>query len=146
MFQYLKKVIDSKSIRNIKEFLQNTVNLKFFYNPANARFFVNTWEETINELEPEVRKLYLHEEKLSLDVKMGAKALTLEYEKLRFSLIGDVEVVALEGHCSKCKKPAAVQMNILQYYRSLAHVSLSLMSCPLCNSPHLTLQLPQLWR
>jgi hypothetical protein len=74
----LKKVIDSKSIRNIKEFtlfLQNTVNLKFFYNPANARFFVNTWEETINELEPEGRKLYLHEEKLSLDVKMGTRHL-----------------------------------------------------------------------
>ena len=28
----------------------------------------------------------------------------LEYEKSRLTLIGDVEVVALEGYCSECKQ------------------------------------------
>ena len=68
--------------------------------------------------------MYLHQEKLSLDVKMGAKALTLEYEKLRLTLIGDVEVVAPEGYCNECKQLRAIQMKILEYYGSLAHVSL----------------------
>ena len=70
---------------------------------------------------------------------MGNTAQTLEYEKLCLALIGDVEVVALEGYCSECKKPTAVQMKILEYYQSHAHVSLVITSCPLCNSPHLTL-------
>ena len=69
----------------------------------------------------------------------------LEYEKLRFGLIGDVETVALEGYCNKCKKPAVIQMKIVEYYQSHAHVSLVATICPLCSSPDTTLQLPQLW-
>jgi hypothetical protein len=144
----LKEVIDSKSIWNIRKFnllLQDTVNLRFSYNPINADVFVNIWQETINELEPEVRKLYLHEVKLSLDATMSNIATTLDYEKLRFALIEDVEVVALEGYCNECKKPAAVKVKIVEYYQSHAHVSLVSTKCPLCNSPDPTLQLPQLW-
>jgi hypothetical protein len=33
-------------------------------------------QETVNELEPEVRKLYLYEVKLSIDVMMGKIATT----------------------------------------------------------------------
>ena len=63
-----KKVIDSKSIGNVEEFaliLQNTVNLNFFHNPAYALLFVNTWEETVKELKPEIGKLFLYEQKLA---------------------------------------------------------------------------------
>ena len=35
---------------------------------------MNTWEETVKELEPEIRKLFLYEKKLAIDVKMGSKA------------------------------------------------------------------------
>jgi hypothetical protein len=62
--------------------------------------FVNTWEETVKQLEPEIRKLFLYEQKLAVDIKMGRRARTLEYEKLRLALIGDVEFVALDGYCS----------------------------------------------
>jgi hypothetical protein len=83
-----KKVIDSKSISNIEGFaliLQSTVNLNFFNIPANSLLFVNTWEETVKELQPEIRKLFLYEQKLAIDIKMGRRARTLEYEKLRGS-------------------------------------------------------------
>jgi len=55
--------------------LQSTVSLNFFHNPAAyALLSVNTWEETVKELEPEIRKLFLYEKKLAIDVKMGSKA------------------------------------------------------------------------
>jgi len=76
---------------------------------------------------------------------MGTIAQTSEYEKLRFALIGDVETIALEGYCNKCKRPAVIQMKIVEYYKSQAHVSLVATICPLCNSLDTTLQLPQLW-
>jgi hypothetical protein len=148
----LKKVIDSKSVNNIEEFallLQRTVNLRFFHNPANALLFVDTWEETIKELEPEIRKLFLHEQKLGIDVKMATRVRTLEYEKLRLTLIGDVEQVALESYCNECKQRVVHQMKILQYYRRLAHAHTELnglaMKCPTCNVPHRTLTLPNIW-
>jgi hypothetical protein len=136
-----KKVIDSKSISNVEDFtliLQSTVNLNFFHNPAYALLSVNTWEETVKELEPEIRKLFLYEQKLAIDVNMGSKARTLEYEKLRLDLIGDVELVALEGYCNECKQFVLVKMKILEYYRRLAYAHTSLdglaMTCSKCES------------
>jgi hypothetical protein len=146
----LKKLISS--ISNIEEFvsiLQRTVNITFFHERANAVIYIQTWKETINELEAEVRKLYLYDLKLSIDVIVGQKALTLEYEKLRFTLRDDVEVVALEGYCSECKQCPVLPMKIVQYYSHLVHAFTPLkglvMQCSKCNSPHKTLQLPNVW-
>ena len=147
-----KKVLDSKSISNVEDFaliLQSTVNLNFFHIPTNLLLFVNTWEETVKELEPEIRKLFLYEQKLAIDVKMGSKARTLEYEKLRLDLIGDVELVALEGYCNECKQFVVVKMTILEYYRRLAYADKVLdelaMTCSKCNSfPHRPLRLRNL--
>lgn len=148
----LKKVINSKSIRNIEEFvsiLQRTVNITFFHKPVNALIYMTAWKETLEELEPEVRKLYLNELKLYIDGIINSSSLTLGYEKLRFTLIADVEVVALEGYCTECKQRPVLQMKIVRYYQRLAHAFTPLnglvMKCPKCNSPHKTLQLPNVW-
>jgi hypothetical protein len=147
-----KEAINSKSIKNIQEFasiLQRTVNIRFFHERANALIYMTIWKETIEELEPEVRKLYLNELKLNIDVIMNARAQTLEYENLRCTLIGDVEVVALEGYCTECKQWPVLPMKIMQYYQRLAHAFTPLnglvMECPKCNSPHKTLRLPNVW-
>ena len=147
-----REAINSKSIKNIQEFasiLQRNVNIRFFHERANALIYMTTWKETLEELEPEVRELYLNELKLNIDGIMNARALTLEYERLRFSLIGDVEVVALEGYCTECKQRPVLQMKIVQYYQRLAHAFTPLnglvMQCPKCNSPHTTLRLPNVW-
>jgi hypothetical protein len=148
----LKKVINSKSIPNIEEFasiLQYTVNIQFFHQSANALNYMGTWEETINELEAEVRKLYFYDLKLSIDVKVDKKSITSEYEKRRLSLLGDVEVIALEGYCAERKQRSVLQMKITKYYWRLAHAFTPLnglaMQCPKCNSPHKTLRLPNVW-
>jgi hypothetical protein len=129
--------------------LQSTVNLNFFHNPATALLFANTWEETVKELEPEIRKLFLYEQKLAIDIKMGRRARTLEYEKLRLALMGDVEFVALQGYCNECKQYVAREMTILHYYRQLAYAHTSLdglaAKCPRCNTPHRQPRLPNLW-
>ena len=93
--------------------------------------------------------MFLYEQKLTIDVKMGSEARTLEYEKLRWDLRGDVELVALEGYCSECKQFVVVKMTILEYYRRLAYAHTSLDGladkCPKCNSfPHRPLRLRDL--
>lgn len=104
---------------------------------------MNIWQETINELEPEVRKLYLYEVKLGLDATMGSIASRSEYEKLRFAIREDVETIALEGSCAECKKRAVIQMKIVEYYESCTWLVLE--RCPLCNPSLVSLHLPQLW-
>jgi hypothetical protein len=148
----LKKVINSESIPNIEEFasiLQRTVNIRFFRQRANAVIYMGTWEETINELQDEVRRLYFYDLKLSIDVRVDKKSITSEYERLRLSLLGDVEVIALEGYCTECKQRSVLQMNIVKYYWRLAHAFTPLnglaMQCTKCNSPRNTLRLPNVW-
>jgi hypothetical protein len=91
--------------------------------------------------------MFLYEQKLVIDLKMGARARTLEYEKLRLALIGDVEFVALEGYCNECKQFVAVRMTIPQYYRRLAYAHNAdrfTAKCPRCDAPHRPLRLPNL--
>jgi hypothetical protein len=147
----LKEVVDSKSIKDITSFallLQNTVNLKF-HNPTSGLIFLDTWEEAIDELDPDTRKLFLYDQKLDYDQKMGKKAITKEYEMLRYDLRQDTEVIALEGICYECKRRTASHMKILQYNRRLAYAHNRLngraITCPNCNAPQRTLQLPNLW-
>jgi len=80
---------------------------------------------------------------------MGSKAQTLEYEKLRLDLIGDAELVALEGYCNECKQFVVVKMKTLEYYRRLAYADKVVdglaMACSNCNSrPHRPLRLRDL--
>lgn len=146
-----KDVIDSKSITDIRSvalLIQNNVNLKF-QNPANAQIFVDLWEEAIGELDPETRKLFLYDQKLDYDQKMCSRSITKEYEMLRNDLRQDAKVIALEGFCHECNQRAVTQMKILQYNRRLAYTHTLLsgraITCPKCNAPQRTLQLPNLW-
>jgi hypothetical protein len=141
----LQKVLDSKDIPNIEAFarrLQQTLSVTF-----QTRLFVNAWEDTINELEPEIRKLFLYDQKLNIDIKMGAKAMSKEYEKLRLELIGETERIALEGFCSECRRRYVFPMKIMEYTRRLANAHLITLAirCPKCKANQRTLQLPNLW-
>ncbi len=147
----LKEVLDSKSITDITSFalvLQNTVNLKF-QNRANALIFVNASEEAIEELDSDTRNRFLFDQKLAYDQKMGSKAITKEYEMLRYDLKEDPEAIALEGFCHECNQRAVIKMKILQYNRRLANAHTILhglaFTCPKCNAPERTLILPNLW-
>jgi hypothetical protein len=140
-----QKVLDSKDVPDIEAFaklMQNTISLEF-----QRRLYVNEWEETINELEREDRRLYLYEQKLAIDTKMGGRSLNKEYEKLRLKLMGDTERIALEGFCGECQQRSVFSMKIIEYTRRLANAHLITLAirCPKCNGNQRTLQLPNLW-
>jgi hypothetical protein len=57
-----------------------------------------------------------------LDVRMGIKAMTKRYERLRFELIGDTETVALEGRCTACNQYIVFPMKMIEYTRRLVNM------------------------
>ncbi len=69
-----QKALDSKEITDIESFA--TLIQKFISPLFQQRHFVRAWVETIDELEPQIRQLYMYEQKLAIDAKMGSKALT----------------------------------------------------------------------
>ena len=90
----------------------------------------------------------MYEQKLAIDVKMGSKALSKDYEVKRLKLRENVEVVALEGICIACHEHSAFYMKIIEYTISLANAGKSLLftNCPKCDAYGRTLRVPILWQ
>jgi hypothetical protein len=144
-----RKVTKSKPIEDISAFallMQSTLNHEL-HNLVEGPQFIEVWKETINEPPPQERKLYLYEEKLRFEIKMGSKAMTKEYEKLRLEVIGEPEIVALEGFCNECGHRIIFPMNIVDYIRLLSLMDRTRLDkiCPNCHSTQRTIQLPNLW-
>jgi hypothetical protein len=141
-----QKALDSKEITDIESFarvIQNYISPVF-----QQRLFVGVWQETLGKLDPQTRQLYMYEQKLAIDVKMGSKALSKDYEVLRLKLRENVEEVALEGICIACHEHSAFYMKIIEYTKSLVNADKSLLfaNCPKCDAYGRTLQVPILWQ
>jgi hypothetical protein len=140
-----RKALDSdvKDIESFVKLIQNIISYKFL-----RRSFFAVWEETINELDEDERKLIMYDHKLAFETTMGDKAMNKSYERLRLELREETETVALEGFCTACNKHIAFPMNLIEYIRRVvnAHVLLFSVTCPKCNSAQQTLHLPFLLR
>jgi hypothetical protein len=141
-----QRALDSKEITDIGSFarvIQNLISPLF-----QRRLFVRVWEETIDELDPQTRQLYVYEQKLAIDVKMGSKAWSKDYEILRLGLRENVEEVALEGICNECHERSAFHMKIIEYTNRLANADRlrPYIKCPKCDVHERTLQIPILWQ
>lgn len=144
----LREATRSKSIKDIESFIsliQRTLSLKF-YNPVLGHQFIDLCCEVLNELDQVTRELVLYDNKLAIDVKMGAKAATKEYSKLRYELKAEYDKVAIEGTCITCKQRSVFRMEIIEYLRHLAYiVPLAEEKCSKCESPEGIMKLPNLW-
>jgi hypothetical protein len=136
-----RKALDSdvKDIESFVKLIQDTISFKFL-----RRSFFKVWEETINELDEENRKLFMYDHKLPFETAMGAKAVNKNYERLRLKLMNEIETIALEGFCTVCNKQIAFPMNLIEYIRRVvnAHIALPYVTCPKCKSAQRTLSLP----
>ena len=140
-----QKALDSKDITDIESLamlIQKLISPLF-----QQRHFVRAWVEAIDELEPQIRQLFMYEQKLAIDFKMGSKALSRDYEVKRLELRENVEEVALEGLCTACNQRSAFKMKIIKYTVRLAnaHILRPFINCPKCPASERTLQLPILW-
>ena len=73
MSAIFQKALDSKDITDIESLamlIQKLISPLF-----QQRHFVRAWVEAIDELEPQIRQLFMYEQKLAIDFKMGSKDL-----------------------------------------------------------------------
>jgi hypothetical protein len=70
---------------------------------GEAKFFVDLWNETLDELDPEARNLVLYRIKLEIERRMEDRVESLAtFEKTCFEARDRYDKVALEGNCKKC--------------------------------------------
>jgi hypothetical protein len=99
-------------------------------------FFNSLFDETINELDLETRKLVLYNLKLDIERKMRISVTDFkEFEKVRFRVKGYADTVALESHCIICDFHAVVAVDLLDYRERTANSDLGIITreCPGCG-------------
>jgi hypothetical protein len=100
---------------------------------------LNTIYETINELDGQVKKLFLYRMKMSTEnnfenrlENIGTELDSKEYEEFRFNLREDYERIAIRDYCENCKS----NQNMVLHYSGLisptAHYNITA-KCSNCN-------------
>ena len=78
--------------------------------------FTRLWDETITELEPNIKSLVLYNLKLAFeqDIQDHVKAYQ-SYEKKWFDSKNDYKVVAVQCSCTNCNAYTPAVMDVMQY-------------------------------
>lgn len=102
-----------------------------------SEFFVDLWDETLNEMDPHTKKLLLHYIKLDMERKMldGSKN-PENFENRRFELRDRYDMVTVEGVCKNCNSCFSIGIP-LQGYLKIANVLPSdpaMTKCVLCHT------------
>jgi hypothetical protein len=102
-----------------------------------ANLFFDVYDETLNQLDPEIREFHLYDLKLDIQRRMDKLATSTKvYEKVRFEVRGDYDKVALEGFCKICDAYFTIDIYILGF-RALTMLQTdeegTKMRCPGCN-------------
>jgi hypothetical protein len=151
MLRQIARSKDTKDISTYASLISDITSLRFHHSSVLGTKYLELWIETLNEMPPIERNLYLYDVKLLFDTKMGKMAITREYEDARFRFREEVETIALEGSCNNCHigKTAIVvfHMKIMDYMLQLVNLKDNNipMTCPNCKSSGNTLIVPNLW-
>ena len=99
----LRKSLESNwNIGSMRQLLFSS-SIIDFDDVTNATSYNELWEQTLNELEPDVKMLALHNLKLPLEKEMYMRSKNQgEYEKQRFENRDKPDKVMLEGICHNC--------------------------------------------
>jgi hypothetical protein len=96
------------------------------------------WFETVQELDPDTRKIQIHQLKLDLERKFAnnQEGVRRQYEELRFKLRQDYEKIALEGDCLNCKYSGSVELHYTEYFKIINGKAMAA-RCPQCGTQNL---------
>ena len=125
------------SAMTIKDLLAR-LDVLYFDETEKAKMFIDIWFQTLNELEPNVKELLLHDIKLTLQTTMSKRIVVHHkaYEDRVFELRGRYDRLVLEGKCRNCSSYVLMADDIVHYLRrsNLApNVPLSGVRCIRCD-------------
>ena len=132
-----------KILSDTRDLLQHLVRLEF-KDKDKAVFFLNLWNETLEELDMEVKNLFMYQLKLEIERRMEVQVVgTKFYEETRYSHRARSDLVTLECLCTKCNLFVPAGIRLVQYRKAHAYGMPITAKCPYCQTPH-SLQVPAL--
>jgi hypothetical protein len=126
-------IINSNNeITGISDLLYRAINAFHIFDKTLEADLLDTINETINELDKNVKKLFLYRMKMFTETNfenrlenIGTELDSKEYEEFRFNLRDDYERIAIRSYCENCKN----NKNLAVYYMDLISHSVKCISC-----------------
>jgi len=103
----------------------------------NSSSFIDAFYDTIESLDPDIKKLVLHQIKIVAENRFRyiLENIPRQYEELRFGLRSDYERIAAAGYCDSCDCDQVITLHYLDLKRfSLANGYDTNWTCPICRS------------
>jgi hypothetical protein len=96
------------------------------------------WSETIQQLEPETRKLAIFQLKIHVEAKYAKSQefVSRQYEEFRFRLRDEYEKIAVGGDCLTCKYSGNLELHYIEYLKFIASNAMAI-RCPHCCTQNL---------
>jgi hypothetical protein len=131
--QYLVHSVPDHKFKSTRNVLQYIFDFSFRGSEIRKDLVV-LWFETIEQLEPEIKKLMIYRLKLSLESEFEntQESLSREYEELRFELKGNHEKIAIHGYCLNCKRKENLAIHYSQYLKIINNSVIGV-QCPQCG-------------
>ena len=127
--------------------LLSILTVPSFDNDKDLKFYMQLWNETMNEMDPNLRPLILYRLKLEFERDIGYRVKNQDiFEKLCFEIRDKYDMVVMEGYCKNCNCYMYGAASLVEYLEIAgAAPSESIMGrCTNCNSDSAIVQKP-LW-
>ena len=133
-------IINSNTkITDVTDLLYRAMNAFDIFDTRLEADLLDTIYETINELDGQVKKLFLYRMKMFTEnnfenrlENIGTELDSKEYEESRFNLREDYELIAIRSYCENCKNYQNMVIHYSDIISPAAHESISA-TCSNCS-------------
>jgi hypothetical protein len=133
-------IISNNGITGITGLLYRAMNAFDIFDKRLEADLLDTIYETINELDGQVKKLFLYRMKMFTENNFenrlentGTDLDSKEYEEFRFNLRGDYEQIAIRSYCENCKSNQNIALHYLDLISPTTHDNMAA-KCSTCNT------------
>jgi hypothetical protein len=110
----IKEISASSNARNIDEFFER--NFIYTKDQEKRKIFVESWKQTMDELDPQTKKLAMYDFKLEIESKLKERVQDFKtFEDMRFEFRDRYDKVILIGNCNKCHGVFTGNGDLLEY-------------------------------
>lgn len=151
LFSYVethcKSVLESDvKIKSTQAFFEHSIFIPFKTPNAATRAHIwNLWKESFNELDSNVKKLFLYRIKMYLESRIEENIKGFrEYEKVRFRFGHNPKLIVIEGQCNKCNFYSIQEFDIVRYMDRINSSNCEPLTdrCPKCRGQEATIEFP----
>lgn len=108
------------------------------YNILSDLDFWTLWNDSVNQLDADTKKLFFHHLKLDFERKVEDYCHSFSaFEKLRFKARDNPESVVVEGHCNSCNRYVFIAFELHRYMeqvnKSFPRGGVVIYDCPGCK-------------